>query len=158
MEINNRPVDIIIPVYSGVDETIGCINSVCDSLQYLKTVTNVVVIFDAGPDVELREQLSDFASQGKITLLINEQNQGFIRTVNRGIQRSDRDVLLLNSDTLVANDWLDRIVSRAYSRTTIATVTPFSNNAEICSWPVFCEVNTLYNPHQLRRSTGHLPN
>ncbi|MBL4820298.1 MAG: glycosyltransferase [Gammaproteobacteria bacterium] len=144
MEINNRPVDIIIPVYSGVDETIGCINSVCDSLQYLKTVTNVVVIFDAGPDVELREQLSDFASQGKITLLINEQNQGFIRTVNRGIQRSDRDVLLLNSDTLVANDWLDRIVSRAYSRTTIATVTPFSNNAEICSWPVFCEVNTLY--------------
>lgn len=141
MERNNRPVDIIIPVYSGFAETTACINSVCESLKFLRTKAEIVVIFDAGPDLSLRDHLLALANQQKITLLINEQNQGFVRCINKGIRRSTRDVLLLNSDTLVANNWLDRIVKRAYASTNIATVTPFSNNAEICSWPNLCEVN-----------------
>jgi hypothetical protein len=47
----------------------------------------------------------------------------------------DRDVILLNSDTEVANDWIDRMVRTAYSSARVATVTPFSNNATICSYP-----------------------
>lgn len=136
----------MIPVYSGVDETLECVNSVCDSLQFIKAKAEVVVIFDAGPDLELRERLLELASRQKITLLINEKNQGFVRSVNKGIHRSNRDILLLNSDTIVAGDWLDRIQKRAYKSTNIATVTPFSNNAEICSWPKLCENNPRY-PH-----------
>src|SRR5262249_39452413 len=45
------------------------------------------------------------------------------------------DVVLLNSDTEVANDWLDRLHACAASDAKIATVTPFSNNATICSYP-----------------------
>ena len=144
MERTNRPVDIIIPVYSGNAETLACVGSVCDSLQFNKAKVEVVVIFDAGPDLELRDQLLKLASHRKITLLINEENQGYVRCINQGIRRSNRDVLLLNSDTLVANNWLDRIIKRAYISTNIATVTPFSNNAEICSWPKICEVNPVY--------------
>jgi hypothetical protein len=48
---------------------------------------------------------------------------------------SDRDVVLLNSDTEVANDWLDRLRRCAYLQPDIGTVTPFSNNATICSYP-----------------------
>src|SRR5258705_6355050 len=57
--------------------------------------------------------------------------------------RPDKDVILLNSDTIVANDWLDRLVLCAYAEKHIATATPFSNNAAICSYPKFCENNEL---------------
>jgi hypothetical protein len=48
---------------------------------------------------------------------------------------ADRDVVLLNSDTEVANDWLDRLRRCAYGQPDVGTVTPFSNNATICSYP-----------------------
>ncbi|MCG8415990.1 MAG: glycosyltransferase, partial [Pseudomonadales bacterium] len=149
MDSKKKKVDIIIPVYAGTDETLACIESVCESLPKLSARAEIVVLFDAGPDLLLRNRLLELASQKKITLIINETNLGFVRCINRGIQRSDRDVLLLNSDTLVANDWLDRIVKHAYTSSNIATVTPFSNNAEICSWPNICESNDVYKDYDV---------
>ena len=55
----------------------------------------------------------------------------------------DRDVLLLNSDTVVHHDWLDRLRRAAYSTPEIGTVTPLSNSATICSYPHFCQDNEL---------------
>ena len=79
-----------------------------------------------------------------MTLLENTENLGFVATVNRGMAlNDDNDVLLLNSDAEVANDWLDRIQRAAYSQPHVASVTPFSNNATICSYPRFCEPNPL---------------
>ncbi|RYF54893.1 MAG: glycosyltransferase, partial [Comamonadaceae bacterium] len=84
------------------------------------------------------------AQDSRITLLENEENLGFVGTVNRGMALSDsNDVLLLNSDTEVANDWLDRIRTAAYGDQRIASVTPFSTNATICSYPEFCKDNAL---------------
>ena len=142
-------VDIIIPVYAGTEETLACIDSVLASLPLLQTKTEVIVIYDAGPDLSLRESLLELASRNKITLLINETNQGFVRSINSGMSHSDNDVLLLNSDTLVANDWLDRIVKHAYVSTNVATVTPFSNNAEICSWPRLGKFNDGYGDYSV---------
>jgi hypothetical protein len=80
--------------------------------------------------------LDDLAAQGRIELLKNDRNLGFVRTVNRGLAlHPDRDVVLQNSDTEVANDWLDRLQACAYREPDIGTVTPFSNNATICSYP-----------------------
>jgi len=154
LETNNRSVDIIIPVYSGTSESLACIKSVCESLAEINTRAEVVVIFDAGPDLILRDKLLTLASKNKITLLINEQNQGFVSCINKGINRSKKDVLLLNSDTVVANNWLDRIVKRAYLSTNIATVTPFSNNAEICSWPNICQSNFFYSDVPVQEIDG----
>jgi glycosyltransferase involved in cell wall biosynthesis len=53
------------------------------------------------------------------------------------------DVLLLNSDVEVANDWLERMRDAAYSKPRVGSITPFSNNATICSFPNFCEDNEL---------------
>ncbi len=46
-----------------------------------------------------------------------------------------RDVVLLNSDTEVPTGWLSRLTAQAYAHPRIATVSPFSNNATICSYP-----------------------
>eukprot|EP01035_Chromulina_nebulosa_P045440 gene45440-61565_t len=88
------------------------------------------------------------ASEPRMLLLENPENLGFVGTVNRGMALSTQaDVLLLNSDTEVANDWLDRLCATAYAQARNGTVTPFSNNATICSYPRFCEPNALPPGH-----------
>jgi O-antigen biosynthesis protein len=137
------PVDVIVPVYKGLDDTRTCIESVLAS--ECSSAMRLIAINDASPEPEVTQWLRDKAAQDpRLILLENQQNLGFVGTVNRGMALSPtNDVLLLNSDTEVANDWLDRIRRAAYSDLKIASVTPFSNNATICSYPVFCAANSL---------------
>lgn len=135
-------VDVVVPVYRGLDETRACIESV---LRYPQaTPYRLLVLNDGSPEPELAAWLTQEAGKGRFVLLENEQNLGFVATVNRGMeQSSENDVVLLNSDTEVAHNWLDRLVNAAYRADNIATVTPFSNNATICSYPRFCQDNRL---------------
>lgn len=136
-------VDVIVPVYRGLEDTQRCIQSVLASR--CRTPWRLLVLNDASPEPEVTQWLRDAAgADSRIVLLENEHNLGFVATVNRGMAHSDaHDALLLNSDTEVANDWLDRLRAAAYSDARIASVTPFSNNATICSYPRFCEPNEL---------------
>ena len=138
-----HPVDIIVPVYRGLADTRMCIDSVLASTN--QSAWRLVVINDASPEPEVTAWLRERAAQdSRITLLENPDNLGFVGTVNRGMALSDsNDVLLLNSDTEVANNWLDRIRRAAYGDSKVASVTPFSNNATICSYPRFCKDNRL---------------
>lgn len=138
-----HPVDVIVPVYRGLADTRLCIDSVLASP--VSVAYRLIVINDCSPEPEVTEWLRERAAQDeRITLLENAENLGFVGTVNRGMALSDNnDVLLLNSDTEVANDWLDRIRAAAYGDAKVASVTPFSTNATICSYPRFCEDNPL---------------
>lgn len=140
-----EPVDIILPVYRGLADTQLSVRSVLASP--CQVPWRLVVINDASPEPEVTDWLRQHCRDDpRILLLENEHNLGFVGTVNRGMALSaDRDVLLLNSDTEVAGHWLDRIRAAAYGDQKIASVTPFSNNATICSYPRFCQDNEL--PH-----------
>lgn len=135
-------VDVIVPVYRGLVETRRCLESVLAFSQ--QTAHEIVVINDCSPEPELSAYLRELAGTGTITLLENPVNTGFVNAVNRGmVQHPDRDVVLLNSDTEVNGDWLDRLRRCAYSDPQVGTVTPFSNNATICSYPRFAKDNIL---------------
>lgn len=135
-------VDVIIPVYRGLDETRHCLESVLAFPQ--QTAHEIVVINDCSPEPELTVLLRQWAASGAFTLLENPVNTGFVNAVNRGmVLHPDRDVVLLNSDTEVYGDWLDRLRRHAGSDPPIGTVTPFSNNATICSYPRFMQDNPL---------------
>ncbi|MDO5290125.1 MAG: methyltransferase domain-containing protein [Pseudomonadota bacterium] len=141
----SRAVDIIVPVYRGLADTRRCIDSVLAST--CTTSWRLIIINDASPEPELTSYLRDIApADTRIHLLENADNLGFVGTVNRGMAlalESGHDVVLLNADTEVANDWLDRLRRTAYRDDRTATVTPFSNNATICSYPRFCQANPL---------------
>lgn len=127
-------VDIIIPVYRGYDDTLACIWSVLTAEN--KTPYNLVVVDDQSPEPELSAKLDFLNELGLLTLYRNTVNLGFVGTVNRGMRLAEkRDVILLNSDTIVYNDWVDRMRAQAYAGERVATVTPFSNNATIFSYP-----------------------
>ncbi|HYT92900.1 MAG TPA: glycosyltransferase, partial [Gemmataceae bacterium] len=137
-----KPIDVIIPVYKGLTETLRCLQTV---LSAKTTIAHeVVVINDSSPDLLLACSLRMMSNKGLITLLENPVNLGFVQTINRGLAlHPERDVLLLNSDTEVYNDWLDRLHRAAYAARDVGTVTPLSNNATICSYPRFCEDNPI---------------
>jgi len=139
----DAPVDIIVPVYRGLEDTRRCVQSVLAST--CQVPWHLILINDASPESALADWLRAVAAQdARITLLENDGNLGFVATVNRGMAlNGTRDVLLLNSDTEVAGDWLDRLRRAAYGDARIASVTPFSNNATICSYPLFCQPNAL---------------
>ncbi len=135
-------IDVIIPVYRGLPETRRCLDSV---LAASCTVPReIIVIDDASPEREISAFLRRLAADRSIHLHVNLRNRGFVHSVNAGMaMHPDRDVLLLNSDTEVADAWLDRIVACAARDARTATVTPFSNNATICSYPDFSRRNDL---------------
>ena len=135
-------IDVIVPVYRGLAETRRCLESVLSQPQQCKY--ELIVINDASPEPELAAWLDELAATQRITLLRHTDNAGFVVTANRGLAlHPQRNVVLLNSDTEVNGDWLDRLIRCARTDERIGTVTPFSNNATICSYPRFCEENDL---------------
>ncbi|MBA6118459.1 glycosyltransferase family 2 protein [Pseudomonas sp. NC26] len=129
-------VDVLIPVYNGLQETLECINSALEARKRNRTPHRLVVIEDATPVPALAKALKVLAGKSKITLVNNAVNLGFIRTMNRAMAMSpDRDVVWLNADTRVHGNWLDRLRNIAHSSENIASVTPFTNNGELMSFP-----------------------
>lgn len=134
--------DIVLPVYRGYDETLNCIYTALNTEN--KTIFELIVINDCTPEPALADKLKELHEKSLITLLVNSENLGFVATVNKGMQlHSDRDIILLNADTEVYNDWVDRLVEAANYDSHIASVTPFSTNAEICSYPYFAQDNIM---------------
>ena len=133
------PVDVIIPVYRGLEQTRRCLTSVLDDPDRQKgRMPNgrVIVIDDRSPEPELSAWLDELARGGRIVLHRNRRNLGFVASVNRGMALAGRhDVVLLNSDTEVASGWLHRLAAHARRTPRIASISPFSNNATICGYP-----------------------
>jgi GT2 family glycosyltransferase/glycosyltransferase involved in cell wall biosynthesis len=126
-------IDVLIPVYGGGQETLACIES---ALASIADLGRVIVVDDATEDAAIAAALDELAAAERITLLRNEKNLGFVNSVNRVLAlQSTHDIVLLNSDTLVFGDWLQRLGAAAYSASRVGTVTPFSNNGSIASYP-----------------------
>ncbi|HVY16945.1 MAG TPA: glycosyltransferase [Rhodopila sp.] len=127
-------VDVVIPVYRGLEETRLCLESVLANTT--GPLGRVIVVEDRSPEPKLVNWLARLAAKGKIDLIRNERNLGFVRSVNAGMSAAGRhDVVLLNSDTEVPPGWLERLSDQAYADRRIASVSPLSNNATICSYP-----------------------
>jgi len=138
-----RHVDVVIPVYQGYAETAACLRSVLDTID--PRWARLLIINDCSPDPAITDHLRELAQRHEhVVLLENFENLGFVASVNRGMAYDKfRDVLLLNSDVEVAGNWLERLREAAYSHQDVASVTPFSNNATVCSFPEICENNSL---------------
>ena len=136
------PVDIVIPVYNAVGDLARCVESV---LAHSTGDWRLTLIDDGSSDPAIRGYFAKLEVRGlpRVALVDNARNEGFTLTANRGMReaRPEADVVLLNSDTVVTRGWLDALARCGASDARIGTVTPFSNNAEICSLPRFCANN-----------------
>ena len=139
-----KNIDVIVPIYNAYEFTEECIKSIIKNTDLNKHT--LVLINDKSPDERILPMLLKYREENKdkkIVVLDNEENMGFVKTVNKGMQYSNNDVILLNSDTEVTKNWIEKIQECAYSNEYIATVTPLTNNGTICSVPNFGIDNEL---------------
>ncbi len=128
-----RQVDVVIPVCGKTATVLACLDSV---LATVGAPHGIIVIDDASPEHALRLALDTLAADGRIRLVRHVRNRGFPASANDGIAVAPRrDVILLNSDTLVPPGWLERLRDAAYMAAEIGTATPLSNEASILSYP-----------------------
>lgn len=132
LQSHTATVDIIICVHNALDDVKKCLTSV---IRYTSMPYNLILV-DDGSKEETKTYLESFATAKNATLLRNETAQGYTLAANQGLRYSNSDyALLLNSDTIVTPNWLDRMVQCAESDSRIGLVGPLSNTASWQSVP-----------------------
>lgn len=129
---------VIVPVFNAVEALDACLGSL---LRTLGARDLVVLADDASTDPAVAPLLAAFERQATfpVQILRQAENLGFVGNCNVAMAAvPTRDVVLLNSDTETTRGWLDRLVACAASDPHIASLSPWSNNAEICTFPALC--------------------
>lgn len=131
---------VVVPVYRGFEDTQRCLSSIIAARN--SCPWHLLIIDDYSPEPELSNWLNHFAKahQEKVSLLRNDVNLGFVRSVNYGLRMAlslGADAVLLNSDTEVSNHWLDCLHAACHQEPRIGTATPWSNHATIFSYPAY---------------------
>ncbi len=136
--VPNETVDVIIPIYNSFDYVKRCIEAV---LRNSESPYHLYLINDCSTDPRMKpylDRLHRHAKSEHLTKLVvihNEHNYGFVKNANLGMGMSFNHAILLNSDTVVPKNWIGRLISPILLDPGIASVSPFSNNAWICSFP-----------------------
>jgi GT2 family glycosyltransferase len=140
----DKPIDIVIPVYNGREYLEPLFQSIVKntSMPY-----RLLVCDDKSSDVEVLPLLKKLQEEYKdidFILLENEQNLGFIGTVNRLSELTQNHFVLLNTDTEVPPFWIERLMYPIFKMQNIASTTPFTNAGTICSFPNYLEDNPIF--------------
>ncbi|MCV3216725.1 glycosyltransferase [Plectonema radiosum NIES-515] len=132
---HSATVDIIICVHNALDDVKQCLESV---IRYSRMPYSLILV-DDGSKEETSNYLKYFANSQKAKLIRNEVARGYTFAANQGLQQSQADyALLLNSDTVVTPNWLDRMIACGESDPQIGIVGPLSNTA---SWQSIPEIS-----------------
>ncbi len=134
IQTHTASVDIVICIHNALDDVKRCLDSV------IRTFNQPfqLILVDDGSDNETAQYLDKFANEHEVTVIRNEQARGYTLAANQGLQQSNADyVILLNSDTIVTNRWIDCLIDCAESDKKIGMVGPLSNTA---SWQSIPEI------------------
>ena len=131
----DRPVDIIVPIYAGQRQTERCLHSVLHSPVGCRY--ELICVLDNPEDTVMVDMVISLARvHPQITIIQNQSNEGFAESVNRAMRlHRDRDVAILQADCEVHGDWLLRLQQAAYRGAGAGLVNPMTNYAEFLSYP-----------------------
>lgn len=141
MELEN-PIDVVIPIYNAYEVLFNCLSSL--ELNQ-NNINNVYLINDASTDNKVSKMLNKFSKRNNWILIEHEINKGFVITANEGLKLSNNHTILLNSDTIVTKHWVSSFCLAIKNNSNLGTATAWSNNAEICSFPLFLRNNQQPN-------------
>lgn len=117
---------IIILTYNNLEFTKACIESI---KKYTEPGTYEIIVVDNKSKDDTVSYLKELKD---ITLICNEQNEGFPKGCNIGISHAQKenDILLLNNDTIVTTNWLKNLKIALYSSKNIGASGAVSNHQE----------------------------
>lgn len=127
-------VDIVICVYNAYEDVKRCIESV---LEHTTEPYHIIIVDDNSAELTA-SYLRGIAEENRdIELIRNESDfHGYTYAANIGLRNSKADYcIMLNSDTIVSEHWLDNMIACAKSDEKIGVVGPLSNTASWQSVP-----------------------
>ncbi len=136
LDVARGDVVVCIPIF-GHEHFPACLRSV---LEHTPTDVKLLICDDASPDRRseqfVRELAEADASEHHVFYLLQPRNLGFPGNVNAGFAAAaPADVVLVNSDVVVGEGWLEGLRDAANSDSTVATVTALTNHGSIVSVP-----------------------
>lgn len=140
-KVYNKTIDLIVPVYNGFEY----LENLFKGIERTKVPYRLFVVDDCSPDERVLPLLRNYAKgRENVTLIENKENLGFVATVNKALKHTKNHVALINTDVILPTGWLERLMTPILEDDTIASTTPYSNSATICSFPNFCENNDIF--------------
>ena len=116
-----QSIDVVIPVYNAPILTRRCIDSVVSMLGRL---IQYIHVQDDASDAQTSEML-DGLTYSCVRVYHAKKNQGFGRSVNEAISRSDAEfILVLNSDTEIREDILTPLCAALAADPQLAVISP----------------------------------
>ena len=155
--IQKGKLDILVPVYKNWDMTRQCLYSVSQSVKLAQEKHPDIEIYihatnDCSPDQEVNAGLPLLCTELGVILRTNERNLGFIRSVNNFMNGTGGDILLVNSDVIISLNTVSEFLrARKSIGPALASLTAFSNNATIYSYPYVNIENELSSPAAIER-------
>jgi GT2 family glycosyltransferase len=107
-EYKNRIASIVVPLYNNLAFTKEFIDSVI-----LNTTPEFEIIFidNASTDETKNYLNSILTSNQNVKVILNENNLGFPKAVNQGIQAAKgKYILIANNDIVVTEGWLEKLI------------------------------------------------
>jgi GT2 family glycosyltransferase len=124
--------DVVVCVHNALDDVRACLLSVETALDGRG---GLVIVNDAS-ESETAEFLREFAARLGARLVENEHRLGYTKAANLGVRASTaKNVLLLNSDTIVPPMALDKLADTLQRDPLLGIVGPLSNAASWQSVP-----------------------
>ena len=131
-----KKVDIIVCVHDALESVKPCLASVAECRNPER---HRILIVNDGSSAETTEWLDRFARETRNTKLMSRaQSYGYTSSANLGLRAMDPDAdmaILLNSDTVVARSWIEKLLDAAFSNPGIGVVGPLSSAASHQSVP-----------------------
>lgn len=129
--------DIIIPVYNAPEWVVPCVKLAIKytPIEYLHRI----LLIDDGSSVYTQKVLQELATNdSRICIYTNEQNLGFVKTVNRGLALATAPyILLLNSDCFLSPNAVPKFIAHAQKEKQVGLFSPISNNSPVVTFDMF---------------------
>lgn len=119
-------VSIIIVSFNNCNLLKNCLASIANFTK----ISHEIVIVDNDSNFETKQFLKQWSLlNNKNKVIFNKKNYGFSKANNIGIRNSKGNFfLMLNNDTYVTPNWLEKLVTHYISNNNIGAVGPITNN------------------------------
>ena len=143
-------VDVVVPIYNSLDWLKICVEAVLRNTN-LDIIGTVFLMNDCS-NAETCEYLEQIERKwsGVVKVVHNRTNLGFLKTCNKAMRMSTSNyVLLLNSDCIVSENAIEKMMNAMQKDRRIGLLCPISSVAANLSYPIpdgmnFMQVNEIF--------------
>ena len=148
--MKNYKVDVIIPIYNSLEWLKICVDAVIKNTNH--SILGKIYLMNDCKTKEVVDYLKEieYKWSNLIEVEQNKENLGFLKTCNKGMQKSKGDyVLLLNTDCIVSKNAIEKMANAMSKDKKIGLLCPIASVSANLSYPIpegmnFMQMNELF--------------